>query len=297
MSAADALGQSPPLLEAHAAQIAIGDELWGELTLSTRGDRVLLVGDGDAVIAAISGQALPDGSRATLAAGTIAVAGKPLGDVALGSMPHQAAPNMTGAEFLAERGVASGVRSRRAAKALAWLELSELAKRRVGAMERVERRALCLAAALLGDPALLVLARPLDGLAAHDARWMCNLLSRATRGRAAIMSLPSVTFGSPEAALARGASDVCLLRDGAFVGRPGHAPWGGGAYTLTVASNADALGQALAARGVALAGGPRQFSLTLASGMDLTEVLEAASEARAAIVECVPQLAARSEPT
>jgi ABC-2 type transport system ATP-binding protein len=126
---------------------------------------------------------------------------------------------------------------------------------------------------------------------------MCDLLSRATRGRAAIISLPSVTFGSPEAALARGASDVCLLRGGSFVGRPGQAPWGGGGYTLTVAVNADALGQALAARGVALAGGPQQFSLTLASGMDLTEVLEAASEARAAIVECVPQLAARSEPS
>jgi ABC-2 type transport system ATP-binding protein len=67
--------------------------------------------------------------------------------------------------------------------------LSEAADKRVGALSLGMRQRLGLAAALLGEPALLVLDEPANGLDPAGMHWLRNLLrAYATRGGAVLVS-------------------------------------------------------------------------------------------------------------
>jgi ABC-2 type transport system ATP-binding protein len=72
---------------------------------------------------------------------------------------------------------------------LAIVELEEAAGRRVGTYSMGMRQRLGLAAALLGDPQILVLDEPVNGLDPRGIRWLRTLLrDHAARGRTVLLS-------------------------------------------------------------------------------------------------------------
>ena len=84
---------------------------------------------------------------------------------------------------------AAGISRRRAAEVLDLAGLTEVGHRRVGTFSLGMRQRLTLAAALLGDPGVLILDEPLNGLDPDGIRWMRDLLRQlAGEGRTVLVS-------------------------------------------------------------------------------------------------------------
>jgi ABC-2 type transport system ATP-binding protein len=84
---------------------------------------------------------------------------------------------------------AAGVPRSRVEEVLALVELSAAAKRRVKGYSLGMRQRLGLATALLGDPEVLVLDEPANGLDPAGIRWLRDLLrSLAAEGRTILVS-------------------------------------------------------------------------------------------------------------
>ncbi len=98
-------------------------------------------------------------------------------------------PGRTGRDHLRTLGVASGLPDSRADEALALVELQGVAKRRVKGYSLGMRQRLGLAAALLGEPELLILDEPANGLDPEGVRWLRDFLrSFASEGRSVLVS-------------------------------------------------------------------------------------------------------------
>jgi ABC-2 type transport system ATP-binding protein len=128
-------------------------------------------------------------------AGTAAIAGQPypaLADPArtVGALLDAAAhPGRSGQDHLRVLAAAAGIPQDRAGQLLARVGLQHAARQRTGGYSLGMRQRLGLAAALLGDPAVLVLDEPANGLDPQGLRWLRDLLcSLAAEGRAVLVS-------------------------------------------------------------------------------------------------------------
>jgi len=98
-------------------------------------------------------------------------------------------PGRTGRDHLRVLGQAVGIPGSRADEVLRLVELGDAARRRVKGYSLGMRQRLGLAAALLGDPELLVLDEPANGLDPEGVRWLRDLLRRlASEGRTVLIS-------------------------------------------------------------------------------------------------------------
>ncbi|RFU19002.1 ATP-binding cassette domain-containing protein [Geodermatophilus marinus] len=129
-------------------------------------------------------------------AGTVAVAGRryaeldaPLRTVGGVLDPTGLHPGRRGADHLAALAASNGLSRRRVAEVLDQVELTSVAEQRAGDLSLGMRQRLVLAAALLGDPAVLVLDEPINGLDTTGVRWLRTLLRRfAAEGRTVLLS-------------------------------------------------------------------------------------------------------------
>jgi ABC-2 type transport system ATP-binding protein len=294
-----------PLIEAAGARIAIaGATAVPALDLVTRGARVLLLGAARPLVAALTGVWATEGDDEP---STVAVVGGSLrlfgADVASGA--HRALagaapldpplpPRWSVMEYVTWAARLSG-RSRRegavlAEAALARMALAGSSRRRLATLARVERRALVLAAAIALDPPAIVVEDPFDGLEAAEAPLMLGGLGRALEGRAAVISTSCVRLTHPSVEVARGATDVCLFRDGALVLHADVAALLGESrvFELTLGRNAERLRAAAGDNGWHIEGGPTHYALRLPKDLGPTDVLRAAAAAGAAVLRCVP---------
>jgi ABC-2 type transport system ATP-binding protein len=129
-------------------------------------------------------------------AGTAVIAGKPYAELpapgrTVGALLDAAAahPGRSGLGHLRVLATQAGIPSRRAGQLLERVGLAGAARQRAGRYSLGMRQRLALAAALLGDPEILVLDEPANGLDPQGIRWLRDLLrSLAAEGRAVLVS-------------------------------------------------------------------------------------------------------------
>lgn len=125
-------------------------------------------------------------------------------------------PAMTGRVALRVRATASAIPDTRVDEVLAMVGLTGAADRRVGGYSLGMRQRLGLAGALLGDPEVLVLDEPANGLDPDGVRWIREFLRYlADQGRTVFVSSHML------AEVSRMADEVVVINEGRFVT---HAP-------------------------------------------------------------------------
>jgi ABC-2 type transport system ATP-binding protein len=98
-------------------------------------------------------------------------------------------PGRTALDHLRVYAPQAGVPDARAAEVLDLVGLGEAAKRRVGGFSLGMRQRLALATTLLGDPPVLLLDEPANGLDPEGIRWLRDLLrALAAQGRTVLVS-------------------------------------------------------------------------------------------------------------
>ncbi len=125
-------------------------------------------------------------------------------------------PGRSGRNHLRVLAAAAGLPRSRVEEVLRLVDLEGAAKRRVGGYSLGMRQRLALAAALLGDPGVLIADEPANGLDPQGIRWLRDLLrSLAGEGRTILVSSHVL------AEVAQTVDDVVIIHRGRFVT---HAP-------------------------------------------------------------------------
>jgi ABC-2 type transport system ATP-binding protein len=192
-------------------------------------------------------------------------------------------PGRSGRNHLRVLAAAGGHPASRVDEVLDQVGLSGAAHRRVKGYSMGMRQRLAIAAALLGDPEVLILDEPANGLDPPGIRWMRDLLrSEAGRGRAVLVSSHLLSEVSQSVDDIVVISKGKLRASGSLQQVIGQAE---GGVTRVRARDRDALGRALADAGL-------KFELEdsgalLVRGVSPEAVGEAANEHRVALSELV----------
>jgi ABC-2 type transport system ATP-binding protein len=121
-------------------------------------------------------------------------------------------PGRSGRNHLRVLAVAGGIPRSRVEEVLALVDLDTAGKRRVKGYSLGMRQRLGLAAALLGDPEVLVLDEPANGLDPQGIRWLRDFLrSLASEGRTILVSSHVL------AEVAQTVDDVVIIHRGKLV--------------------------------------------------------------------------------
>ena len=178
-----------------------------------------------------------------------------------------------------------GCRASRVEEVLALVGLEQAAGRRVGTYSTGMRQRLGLASALLGDPQILVLDEPLNGLDPQGIRWLRTFLrEHAASGKTVLLSSHVLSEA------AQTVDDVVVIHKGRLV-RQGSieelARLGGGGVLVSTPTR-----ERLAAA-VQRAGGRVEYQdgggWLLIEGLDAAQVGELAHDERVVLHELVPR--------
>ena len=193
-------------------------------------------------------------------------------------------PGRTGRDHLRVLATAGGHPPGRVADVLAQVDLTEAAGRRVKGYSMGMRQRLAIAAALLGDPAVLILDEPANGLDPPGIRWMRDLLrAQAGRDRAVLVSSHLLSE------VAQSVDDLVVMSKGVLRARGPLAEVLGssqdGPVTRVRAADEGALSGALRAAGITAA--PDPGGGLVAHGTGTAQVGEAALAGGVALTELV----------
>jgi ABC-2 type transport system ATP-binding protein len=183
-------------------------------------------------------------------------------------------PGRTGRNHLRILGRAAGLEDARVDEVLDLVELGGAARRRVKGYSLGMRQRLGLAAALLGDPELLILDEPANGLDPEGVRWLRDFLRSFAAGGKTVLVSSHVL-----AEVAQTVDHVLIVNRGRLVVESPLAELtariGGGVRVRSPQS--DELRRALAARGIeSVASGDGQLLVQGAASEQVGEVAAAA---------------------
>ncbi|MGW4329895.1 ABC transporter ATP-binding protein [Nocardia sp. NPDC004573] len=160
--------------------------------------------------------------------------------------PRGLHPAHTARDHLWIYAAAAPVADSRVTEVLELVGLGEHASAKIGVLSIGQQTRLALATALLGDPPLLVLDEPMEGLDAADRGWLQDFLRGHTRRGGSVL-LTSESLG----AVLPAADQLVVLNEGAVVyqGTPARLRRGHPDRLVVAASTPIALATMLAARG------------------------------------------------
>jgi ABC-2 type transport system ATP-binding protein len=195
----------------------------------------------------LAGLAAPDAGSATILGGphaALPVPGRRVGVLLDAGAQH---PGRRGREVLALTALLLGVPGSRADELLELVGLDAAAgRKRVRAYSLGMRQRLGIAHALIGDPEVLILDEPANGLDPEGMRWMRRLL-RDFADRGGTVLLSSHLLREVDAVADR----LVIIGGGRIVAAGTRDELLAGGGTLVAAADAEALGAALAAAGLA----------------------------------------------
>jgi ABC-2 type transport system ATP-binding protein len=152
-------------------------------------------------------------------------------------------PGRSGRNHLRVLAASAGIPTSRVGEVLEMVELSGSADRRVKGYSLGMRQRLALAAALLGEPRILILDEPANGLDPAGMRWLRDLLrEQAAGGRTVLISSHLLSE------VAQIAEELVVIRKGKLVAQASLAEFtaGGGGQVRVRAADLSGLGEALA---------------------------------------------------
>jgi ABC-2 type transport system ATP-binding protein len=193
-------------------------------------------------------------------------------------------PGRSGRNHLRILAAAGGHPTPRVTQVLEEVGLTDSANRRVRGYSMGMRQRLAIAAALLGDPDVLILDEPANGLDPPGIRWIRGLLrEQAERGRAVLVSSHLLSE------VAQSVDDVVVISHGTLrASGTLESVLGSSEGPVTRVRSADdaALAAALEKRGMSVSrGASEELNVT---GVATDAVGRVANEERIALVELVP---------
>ena len=208
---------------------------------------------------ALLGLVRPDSGAATIAGRSYRELDDPTRRVGAVLESTSFHPGRSGRNHLRTVAAAARLPISRVDEVLELVELTGASRRRVGGYSLGMRQRLSLAGALLGDPHVLILDEPANGLDPQGIRWLRDLLrSFAGEGRAVLVSSHVL------AEVAQTADEVVIIHRGRFVTQ---APMGelaaraaGGVRVRS--PQLERLAQVLAADGIATRAGETDGTVT-----------------------------------
>jgi ABC-2 type transport system ATP-binding protein len=153
-------------------------------------------------------------------------------------------PRRTGRNHLRVLAAAAGLRRDRVAQVLAAVDLESAADRPVGGYSLGMRQRLGLAAALLGEPELLILDEPANGLDPAGTRWLRGFLREFTASGGAVLLSSHLL-----AEVALLADDVVVIDGGRLLTQTTVAQLTAGSTVVLRSPGAVSLRGAISARG------------------------------------------------
>jgi len=158
--------------------------------------------------------------------------------------PHTMHPSRSGAQHLKVMATAARLPHTRVSAVLSLVGLEHAATRRVGGYSMGMRQRLTLAAALLGDPEVIVLDEPLNGLDPDGIVWVRTFV-RQLAGEGRTVFLSSHLLGE----VANSVDDVVVIDRGRLVAASSLADLVGGARTVARTPDPEELVAVLVAAG------------------------------------------------
>jgi ABC-2 type transport system ATP-binding protein len=162
----------------------------------------------------IVGLARPTAGRALINGGRVASAAADARMLGVYIEPTGAHAGRSARNHLRSLAALAGLPASRVDEVLALVELQHAAGRRVGTYSTGMRQRLGLASAVLGDPQILVLDEPLNGLDPQGIRWLRRFLrQRAASGKTILLSSHVLSEA------AQTVDDVVVIDKGRLVGQ------------------------------------------------------------------------------
>jgi ABC-2 type transport system ATP-binding protein len=233
---------------------------------------------------ALMGLLRPSGGQALVEGGPPGAMVDPLRTIGAALEATAFHPGRSGRNHLRTLAIAAGIPPSRVEEVLEMVELTGAANRRVKGYSLGMRQRLALAAALLGEPRILILDEPANGLDPQGMRWLRDLLrGQAAEGRTVLVSSHLLSE------ISQTADELVVIRDGKLVSQTSLAEFttGGAGRTRVRAARLDDLAAGLKERGASVERDGE--GAVLVAGLSAEQIGELALERGIALHELAPQ--------